>query len=469
MAMTLILQKIKSKAMRDIQQLIKDMSPEGVEYFKLEEVFEIRNGYTPSKKKLSYWTNGNIPWFRMDDIRKNGRILNDSLQHVTKEAIKRNGLFPANSIVMSTTATIGEHALLTADSLANQQFTFLSRKVNRLDSVDPKFAFYYCFKIAEWCKENMAGFKKIPFPIPPLPVQEAIVTYLDKFSELETELETELEAELVRRQKQYEWYRTHLLDFRKQEQNEDGTPTGVISDYEYQDEYQPRPAIEKVREIVDRMCPNGVEYRKLGEIIQTHSYKNSQIKLKGNKDIQDVRKRNLIPIVSQSSSEQFDGFIFHPSPLEYKDTPVIVYGDHTNSVKYIQENFVVGGDGVQIISATEAANLDIRYMFHQVRETASALEGGYKRHFGLLKESLVAAPPLEVQKEIVKILDQFDTLVNDIQSGIPAEIDARRKQYAYYREQMFSFDHKQDSTKEDSEKQLANGLTTQQPGKENNE
>ena len=87
----------------------------------MEEVFVMRNGYTPSKSNKDYWINGTLPWFRMDDIRMNGRILSDSIQHVTKEALKKGGLLPSGSIILATTATIGEHALLTADSLANQR------------------------------------------------------------------------------------------------------------------------------------------------------------------------------------------------------------------------------------------------------------------------------------------------------------------------------------------------------------
>ena len=94
-----------------------------VSWLTLGEVFETRNGYTPSKANAAFWENGTIPWFRMEDIRANGGVLKDSIQHVTPQAIKGKGLFMAGSIIMATTATIGEHALITVDALANQQFT----------------------------------------------------------------------------------------------------------------------------------------------------------------------------------------------------------------------------------------------------------------------------------------------------------------------------------------------------------
>ncbi len=154
-----------------------------VEWKKLREVFRIKNGYTPSTNKKEFWENGSIPWFRMDDIRINGRILNNSIKKVTKEAVKDGQLFPANSIIISTSATIGEHALVTVPHLTNQRFTSLSLKDEFADLLNIKFLYYYFFIIDELCRKNvttsnfasvdMSAFRN--FPIPPLEEQERIV------------------------------------------------------------------------------------------------------------------------------------------------------------------------------------------------------------------------------------------------------------------------------------------------------
>ncbi|WP_143428262.1 restriction endonuclease subunit S, partial [Helicobacter pylori] len=94
--------------MHKIERLLQTLVPKGVEFKTLEEVFEIKNGYTPSKNNPEFWKNGTIPWFRMEDLRENGRILKDSIQHITPKALKGKKLFPKNSIIISTTATIGE-------------------------------------------------------------------------------------------------------------------------------------------------------------------------------------------------------------------------------------------------------------------------------------------------------------------------------------------------------------------------
>ncbi len=207
-----------------LKSLLQTLAPKGVEFKTLEEVFEIKNGYTPSKNNPEFWEKGTIPWFRMEDIRENGRILKDSIQHITPKALKGKKLFPKNSIIISTTATIGEHALLIVDSLANQQFTFLSKKANCGIALDMKFFFYQCFLLGEWCKKNtnvsgfasvdMTAFKKYKFPIPPLEIQQEIVKILDQFSALTTDLLAGIPAEIKARKKQYEYYREKLLSFK---------------------------------------------------------------------------------------------------------------------------------------------------------------------------------------------------------------------------------------------------------------
>ena len=49
----------------------------------IEDLFDTKNGYTPSKDNHEYWNNGTLPWFRLEDINDGGRVLTDSIQHVT--------------------------------------------------------------------------------------------------------------------------------------------------------------------------------------------------------------------------------------------------------------------------------------------------------------------------------------------------------------------------------------------------
>ena len=196
-----------------------------VRWMKMNEVFEIRNGYTPSKAKKEFWEGGTIPWFRMEDIRQNGRILSDSILHITPKGVKGKGLFKANSFILATTATIGEHALIIADSLANQQFTNLSIRKSLENELSVKYVYYYFFVIDEWCKANtnvsnfasvdMSKFYNLLIPIPSIAEQQRIVSILDRFDQLTNDLTSGLPAEIEKRRQQYEYYRDKLLTFKR--------------------------------------------------------------------------------------------------------------------------------------------------------------------------------------------------------------------------------------------------------------
>ena len=196
-----------------------------VRWMKMSEVFDIRNGYTPSKANKEFWDGGTIPWYRMEDIRQNGRILSDSILHITPKAIKGKGLFKANSFIIATTATIGEHALIIADSLANQQFTNLSIRKSLENELSVKFFYYYLFVVDKWCKTNtnisnfasvdMSKFNNLLIPIPSMEKQNRIVSILDRFDHLTNDLSSGLPAEMEKRRQQYEYYRDKLLSFKR--------------------------------------------------------------------------------------------------------------------------------------------------------------------------------------------------------------------------------------------------------------
>ncbi|ATV53288.1 restriction endonuclease subunit S [Prevotella intermedia] len=196
---------IKQGAMQQLftgKQRLRGFSEPWVEK-KLGEICEFQNGYTPSKAVNSFWENGTIPWFRMEDIRTNGRILSDAIQHITEEAVK-GSLFPANSIIMSTTATIGEHALLIVDSLANQRFTNLTFRKSLTQAVDVMWFYHYCFILGEWCKMNinegglasvnMIDFSNVMIPLPSVKEQSAIASVL-------TSMDNEISALEAKREK----------------------------------------------------------------------------------------------------------------------------------------------------------------------------------------------------------------------------------------------------------------------------
>ena len=196
-----------------------------VEWVTIEQLFHRKNGYTPSRANPDFWTDGTIPWFRMEDIRENGRILTNSIQKVHPSAVKKNSLVKAGSIILATSATIGEHALANVDCLTNQRFTCLTVKEDYNHKVDIKFIFYYMFKVDEWCKTHtvqgnfpgvdMSLFPNVSIPLPTLDEQKRIASILDRFDAMTTDLTAGLPAEIEKRRQQYEYYRNRLLTFKR--------------------------------------------------------------------------------------------------------------------------------------------------------------------------------------------------------------------------------------------------------------
>lgn len=87
--------------------------------------------------------------------------------------------------------------------------------------------------------------------------------------------------------------------------------------------------------------------------------------------------------------------------------PVVVFGDHTKAIKYVDFPFAMGADGVKVLKPT--ADCDTKYLYHFLRQ-ARIPDAGYSRHYKFLKELRVPLPPLPEQRRIAAILDKADAL-----------------------------------------------------------
>lgn len=404
--------------MSNLEELIERLCPDGVEYKTLTELFDTKNGYTPSKSKEEYWTNGTVPWFRMEDIRENGNILSKAIQYVSESAIK-GSLFPADSIIVATSATIGQHALIKVPSLANQRFTYLVLKDEFKEQIDIMFIYYCCFKLDEYCKEclnqgnfasvDMKKFLKFKFPVPPLEVQREIVRILDNF----TFLTTELAAELAARQKQYEYYKEYLFE-------------NHIFDVEWKR--------------LDELFPfirNGF----VGTIKSFFTNETDGIRYLEGTNIHDgVISDNEVLYVTKE---------FHKKHIKNQlksDDILMVQSGHIGECAVVGKKYEGSNCHALIIMSNGGKCLSKYYVyyFHTIKGFKSltpAITGGTIKHVlaGKVGKIKVPVPSLEQQQRIVDILDRFDALCNDISDGLPAEIEARQKQYEYYRDKLLTF------------------------------
>ncbi|WP_025183317.1 restriction endonuclease subunit S [Leptospira kirschneri] len=379
-----------------------------VEWKTLEEIFDLRNGYTPSKSNSEYWEDGTIPWFRMEDIRENGQILNDALQKVATNALKGGKLFPANSIIVATSATIGEHALITVPYLSNQRFTNLILKSEHSDRFEIKFLFYYCFLLDDWCKNNttvssfasvdMNGFRKLPIPIPPLPVQVEIVRILDAF--------TELTAELTARKKQYNYYRDQLLSFEEGE----------------------------------------VEWKTLGEtLVRT---KGTNITAGQMKELDKFGAP--LKVFAGGRTVAFVNFEDIPAKDVNREPSIIVKSRGVIEFEYYDKPFSHKNEMWSYHSKNDAVDIKFVYYFLRMNEPYFQNLGSKMQMPQIATPDTdkfqIPIPSLAEQERIVAILDKFDALTSSISEGLPREIRLRQKQYEYYRELLLSFP-KPDGTK----------------------
>jgi restriction endonuclease S subunit len=155
---------------------------------KLGDVCDIVNGSTPLRTNKDFWEGGDFPWFTIDDIREQGRIISNTKQKVTQAALKKLRVLPVNTILLCCTASIGEYAITEIELTTNQQFNGLVIKNKK--EMYPMFLLYFSSTLKDTLS-NLSGkatidfipisrLKDIEIPLPPLQEQQRIVAILDK-------------------------------------------------------------------------------------------------------------------------------------------------------------------------------------------------------------------------------------------------------------------------------------------------
>jgi type I restriction enzyme S subunit len=243
-------------------------------------------------------------------------------------------------------------------------------------------------------------------PLPPLPVQAEIVRILDTFSSAVTELE----AEHAARVRQYENYRNELLSFDSKSK-----------------------IMEK---LLAYHCLNGVDYLKLKEVARISAGGDlPENYIKGQKV---PTKQYPFPIYSNGTDENaLYGFTDN-----YKIEKEAVTISARGTIGYHQVRAGKFTPIVRLITMiADESKITTRFLNYvlYIAGIEGVNTGIPSLTVPMLEKINIPLPPLPVQEEIVSILDRFETLVNDLRSGLPAEIALRRKQYEYYRDRLLTF------------------------------
>ena len=170
-----------------------------------------------------------------------------------------------------------------------------------------------------------------------------------------------------------------------------------------------------------------VEWKKIGEVCKTIT----PPKKLGTVTYQDI---GLYPIIDQGQNA-IVGYTDDETALLPKDEYVL-FGDHTRFVKYFKGQFAQGADGLKILKAKE--NITPRYFFYAF-DNIEIPTRGYSRHWSIAKELLIPIPSIAEQSRIVGILDTFTTSIDNLKQ----QIEQRRKQYEYYRDQLLDLEGKE--------------------------
>ena len=192
----------------------------------------------------------------------------------------------------------------------------------------------------------------------------------------------------------------------------------------------------KLEQLLHRFCPNGVEYKKISEITD---YEQPTRYIVKNTDYHDEYE---IPVLTAGQSfilgytNECNGI--YPAS---KESPVIIFDDFTASFQWVDFPFKVKSSAMKIITSKEEFIL-IRFLFHWM----GALNYSSAKHtrlwIGTYSDFKIPIPPLEVQREIIRILDSFADLTSELTENLSAELTARKQQYEYYRNTLLNFDLK---------------------------
>ena len=380
--------------MSKLQELIKELCPDGVEFRKLGEVCEITIGEFVHKNKQI--EDGKYPVY-------NGGRENTGFY----ESYNNIG----NKVIISARGANAGYVnkVLTNYWAGNSCYSLFPLDVQYLNW----FFLYYVLKSKE--KELMGNqqtgsipalskkqIEQIEIPLPPLEVQNEIVRILDTF--------TSHAAELQARKEQYEYYRNKLLTF---DENDEGVKWMKLGDVTfYPKERISISLLHKDNYIgVDNLLPN-----KQGKKESDYVPSNGSCILY---NVNDILIGNIRPYLKKIWMSNNNGGT---------NGDVLVFRLKDEFLNHIMHKYLY-----YLLSSDDFFNYDNQYA------KGAKMPRGDKN---MNMKYIIPIPPFSEQQRIVSILDKFESLVNDLTAGLPAEIAAVQEQYEYYRNKLLTFKRK---------------------------
>lgn len=395
--------------MKNLETLIQELCPDGVEFVKLGDVLDYEQ---PTKYivKCKDYQNEGMP------------VLTAGQTFILGYTDETNGIYEAsreNPVIIFDDFTTSFHWVDFNFKVKSSAMKML--RVSSEREVSFRFVYYAmkCIKYQtlEHSRQWISKYSQIEIPLPPIEVQTEIVRILDKFTSLEAELEAELKAELDCRKRQYEYYRDKLLSF----ENVGG------QEVEWKKMSEVGTFIRGKRFVRTDIVEEGVPCIHYGDIYTYYGLTATKAKtyLKPEKaEKMKFASKNDVVIVGAGENNMDIGV----------------------GVAWLSDEKVAIHDACYIFKS----KMNPRFVSHYLRGSNYHLQ--IKKYVcegkicsissKSIGRSLIPVPSLQEQERIATILDRFESLTTSLQSGLPAEIAARRQQYEYYRDKLLTFKRK---------------------------
>lgn len=189
--------------------------------------------------------------------------------------------------------------------------------------------------------------------------------------------------------------------------------------------------MSKLEELIQELCPCGIETISICDIAD---YEQPTKYIVESTDYNDAFET---PVLTAGQTfilgytNETNG-IYEAS----KDYPVIIFDDFTGAFKWVDFPFKIKSSAIKIITAKD--NVSIRYLYYLMGFLNYTSTEHKRLWISIYSKFEVALPPIEVQQEIVRLLDEFTAKTVELQAELNKEYEARKKQYEYYRDSLFN-------------------------------
>ena len=392
--------------MSKLEELIKVYCPDGVEYKKIKDVYSRLKGtpITAGKMKEIANDNGNIK------IIAGGK----TVVMANEEDIPKANIIRVPAVLVQSRGVIDFIFYEEPFTFKNEMWAYTTD-----ERISVKYLYYVLKNNVNYFREAASGMGSLPqislpvteefrLPVPPLEVQREIVRVLDNFTFFSAELSAELQA----RKKQYEYYRDKMLSF--ESDSKEMTILDMLS----------QPITDGPHE-TPQLVSDGVPFLSAEAIV--------------NSRLDFSHARGYI-------SKEYDNVCAKKYKPQKNDVFMCKSGSTTGKVA-INDTDADFNIWSPLAAMRVNENNNPKYLFYllqsksvqeQVRIYASH---GSQPNLSMrkLEQFKVRVPSLKVQNRIVEVLDNFEAICSDLNIGIPAEIEARQKQYEYYRDALLTF------------------------------